>query len=315
MIRTVAGTEIRNVACPLWALLNSSASWPGSPGQFNLVQSAACAIVAHLAYCAIGADEREQRNRAKIVPCRVYQTLIMEDDFDFPAVMAGMDFQDVGIIRAGYFVAIIIPVGEKLFIGVRGTQFAHDWLINSKIAKSRDEVSGDRFHTGYLREAQALDVALRELLQTRYASVLAKPNAAIYVGGHSLGGAVGALINRWEAISGCYLFGAPRIGNARRVGRNYEPFAMRRYLDIVPHCPPSTFGYADFANQLKPSGERFESADSLELYFFAIWMAQISLRQFPVNHSMERYRLEVLQTVRQDPDFDRLLAKCPDIEP
>jgi hypothetical protein len=315
MIRSVAETEIRNVACPLWTLLNPHALWPGSPGQFNLVQSATCAIVAHLAYCAIGADEMERRNRAKVVPCRVFQTLIMELGFDFAAIMAGMDFPNVGIVRTTYFVAIIIPVRDKLLIGIRGTQFAHDWAINIKIAKSKDEISGDYFHAGYLREAEAFDAALKEQLLTRYASVLARPNAAIYIGGHSLGGAVGALINRWEGIRGCYLFGAPRIGKERRVSRNNEPFAMRRYLDIVPHCPPSTFGYADLANQVKPNGEPFEGAGGLELHFFASWLTQLAVRQFPINHRIERYRLELMQSVRRDPDFDRQPARCPDIEP
>lgn len=310
MIRTAAKEEVLSVACPLWTFLNHYASRSGVPGQFNLVKSAACAIVAHLAYCAIGADERERHNRAKVVPCRVYQTLIEAEEIDFPAIMhSPVDLPNVEVIRTRYFVAILIPAREdRLFIGVRGTQFAYDWLINVNIAKARDTLSGDYFHAGFLREARELASALRDYLR-RYGK------RSIYLGGHSLGGAVAALMNRWGAYDGCYTFGSPRIGNLPKLGSCYEPHAMRRNLDIVPHCPPTAFRYADFANQVAPDGKPFEAADGLELYFFGSWLLQLSLSRFPEHHAMEHYRFDLLQAVKQDPDFARWLAKCPDVKP
>jgi hypothetical protein len=309
MIRTAATTEIQNVACGLWALLNRGASWPGAAGQFDLVKSAACAIVAHLAYCAIGADEMERRNRAKVVPCGVYQRLIGEPDFDFPEIMrTPIDLPNVEVIRTRYFVAILVPVREdRLIVGIRGTQFAYDWLINLNIAKAQDGHSGNSFHVGFLREAQELSAALRNYLG-RYR------DRSIYLAGHSLGGAVAILMNLWDAYDGCYTFGAPRVGNIPRLGLRYEPFAMRRHLDIVPHCPPAALRYANPSNQIAPDGKPFEAAGGLELYFFGSWLLQLSLSRFPEHHAMERYRLDLMQTIKQDPDFARWLERCPDIE-
>ena len=71
MLRDAGREEIRKVTLPLWTLLHST-QWPGQPGAFDPIKNGACAIVAHLAYCAVGDDERERKNRAKVVPCRVY---------------------------------------------------------------------------------------------------------------------------------------------------------------------------------------------------------------------------------------------------
>src|SRR5258707_7208833 len=106
-----------------------------------------------------------------------------------------------------------------------------------------------------------LALALQQRLTSRYA------DRDIYVAGHSLGGAIGALINRWQPINGCYIFGTPRIGNVSRLGRLFEPFAMRRHLDVIPHGPPAAFRYANFKSQIAPDGQPFTEADGLELYF------------------------------------------------
>jgi hypothetical protein len=107
VIRMASETEILNVAAPLWWLLGHDASWPGVVGEFDLVKSAAAAVVAHLAYCAIGADERERRNRAKVVPCRVYHSLLAEADFDFVAILAARaDFLNVEVVRTKSFAGL-----------------------------------------------------------------------------------------------------------------------------------------------------------------------------------------------------------------
>lgn len=309
MIRTATETEIANVACGLWALLNDHGAWSGPRGEFSLVRSGACAIAAHLAYCAIGADERERRNRAKVVPCGVYQRLIEADDFDFPAVVHhSADFANVEVIRTGHFVAIPIPVRkDRLLVGIRGTQFAYDWSINVNIFKAKDRASGDYFHVGFMREAQKLAAALQDHLLGRYS------DRAIYLAGHSLGGAVAALMNRWQAFEGCYTFGSPRTGNASRLGYQYEPFTMRRHLDVIPHCPPGAFRYADFPKQIAPDGAPYQPADAIELYFFGSWLPQLSIGRFPEHHAMERYRLELFEVLKRDPRIERWLANCPDV--
>ena len=66
--------------------------------------------------------------------------------------------QDVSVVRTRSFVAVI-PARDLLLIGVRGTQFAYDWLINLNAAKAID-ANGERFHRGFLPEARELAVKL-----------------------------------------------------------------------------------------------------------------------------------------------------------
>jgi len=76
MIRIASRDEIRNVVAPLWLLINQSL-WSRNVGEFDIIKNGASTIAAHLAYCAIDADEKERRNRAKVIPCRVYQDLLL----------------------------------------------------------------------------------------------------------------------------------------------------------------------------------------------------------------------------------------------
>jgi hypothetical protein len=300
MIRNASREEVRNVAGPLWTLINNSA-WPARPGTFDVTRNGAASIAAHLAYCAIGADEREQRNRAKVIPCEVYQRLVAGEAFDFIEALGSRDFVGAEVVSTKFFVAIIIPVGKFLIIGVRGTQFAYDWVINAKIIKVKDD-NGAYFHSGFLREAQELAAALRTRLEASYAEKMAKPDCAIYLAGHSLGGAVAAILNQMQfpvPINECYMFGAPRVSNASRFSSLNQPFATRRYLDVVPHCPPSSFNYVDFGDQKATDGSRYEPASRIEMYFFSSWLVGMAVSQFPENHSMEHYRFEVVEQARK----------------
>jgi hypothetical protein len=306
MLRDAGREEIRKVALPLWTLLHST-QWPGQPGAFDPIKNGACAIVAHLAYCAVGDDERERKNRAKVVPCRVYQELLAGEPVDFIEALASVDFANVEIVRTRYFVAVIFPAHERLLIGVRGTQFAYDWLINVNVFKRRGE-SGTSFHRGFLREAEKLAEAVNDRLLTQYGKQLTRKNCAIYLAGHSLGGAVAAILNQMQfraSIHGCYIFATPRISEETHFAGNYQPFQTRRDLDIIPHCPPRLFGYSDFAQQVMSTGQPYVPAGGIELYFFASWLLSLALNQFPKNHSMERYRLEVLEPFKQHPDISR----------
>jgi hypothetical protein len=300
MIRDVSREEVRNVAGPLWLLINQS-SWPANPGKFDVTRNGAASIAAHLAYCAIGADERERKNRAKVIPCGVYQKLVAGAEFDFLEALRSMDFADVEVVSTKFFVAIVIPLRQFLVIGVRGTQFGYDWAINAKVIKAKDD-SGAYFHSGFLREAQELAAALRTRLQDRFAQTMARSGCAIYLAGHSLGGAVAAILNQMQfpvPINECYMFGAPRVSNASRFSSLNQPYATRRYLDVVPHCPPSSFNYVDFGDQKATDGSRYEPASRIEMYFFSSWLVGMAVSQFPENHSMEHYRFEVMEQAKK----------------
>ncbi len=91
MLQSLPREEVRLVGGPLWLLINES-HWPDDPGRFNITRNAASSILAHLAYCAIGEDERDDHSRARLVPCEVFQRLVVGEEFDFVDVLDGPDF-------------------------------------------------------------------------------------------------------------------------------------------------------------------------------------------------------------------------------
>jgi hypothetical protein len=306
MLITASQDEICRIGEPLQLLINQT-SWPDADydvrtsGTFDVIRSGALAIVAHLAYCAIGSDERKRPHRAKVVPCRAYQRLVVAEEFDFVEVMnRRLDFAGTRIVQTERFVAIIVPVKRRnmLLVGVRGTQFAYDWAINLRINKRKifDDVE---FHAGFYDEAVKLGTLINGLA---FDQITGNQHAKVFFAGHSLGGAVAALMSSSGSlcrVAGSYTYGSPRVCSASAMRAMRQPFAIRRSLDIVPHCPPSLFNYANFKIELDPAGAPFKSADSLEAYFFISWIFSLTIGSFLENHSMERYRAEVLEVVRQ----------------
>lgn len=71
------------------------------------------------------------------------------------------------------------------------------------------------------------------------------------VTGHSLGGSLAILaaadLAKSHKIDQVYTFGQPRVGNAAFATyyQNLVPntFRLIDYADIVPHVPPSAFGF------------------------------------------------------------------------
>src|SRR5207302_9275549 len=66
MLRTVMADEIKKIAQTIRQFA-AGCDWSGD--AFDLRKCAVLSVISQLAYCAIGADERERRNRAKLVPC------------------------------------------------------------------------------------------------------------------------------------------------------------------------------------------------------------------------------------------------------
>jgi hypothetical protein len=307
MLRTATETEVRGIAQPLWLLINQSQASRTPPTQsFDLIFAGALALIANLAYCTPDADECERKNRAKVVPSSLFARILAEGPIDFIALMASLDFPDVSILRTKCFVAIVVPARDMLLVGVRGTQFAYDWLLNVRIAKRRDQV-GNRFHSGFYSEARKLFVLLQQDLAGRPQQKRGPLNPRLYLSGHSLGGAIAAILHQHDMVSavGCYTLAAPRICNSNNLMAISQPFAVRRELDIVPHLPPKSFGYADFDDQKRADGNPYMSVSALEYYFYFQWLGSLAFGLFLDFHSMEQYVREVIGNVKILPDVQR----------
>jgi predicted lipase len=105
-----------------------------------------------------------------------------------------------------------------------------------------------RVHQGFYNAYKGVAPLVQPLAKKLISSF---SNAKFYITGHSLGGAMAihcALDMRQIGIhvDAVYTFGQPRVGNqnfANFQGQLTEVYRLINYADIVPHVPPSSFGF------------------------------------------------------------------------
>jgi hypothetical protein len=135
---------------------------------------------------------------------------------------------------------------DATFIAFAGTDplALGNWVTNFTLGSRSSDM-----HQGF---SAALDVVFDEL---RIALQAADPHAPLYIGGHSLGGALAVtaadrlLRDMSMMAAGIYTFGAPRVGSeAFAQGYNAGGLGARTYrlvhgLDIIPTVPPARLGF------------------------------------------------------------------------
>ena len=322
MLRPVTEKELKDLVRPLW-LLKNNCRWDDRQVGFDQVKCGVHAIISHLAYCDIDNDERRYADRAKVVPCELFQRLLVSPPINLIEVLASSDLGDAVVLRTKSFVALAIFLDDLILMGVRGTWYAYEWKMNLKALKSKPKATGlsGSFHVGYLREAEALFSKLQEYLRDRYAKKTAAGQMKLCVSGHSLGGAVASLLSNIPSACArcwpracpapgaytighgrCYIFGAPRIADKKVLEKMIsQPLSIRRHLDSAPHLPPRATNFANFAIQKYPNGEDFTDVSRLEFYFFVSWLKHMAVGNFLEQHSMESYRSDVLNGVKELP--------------
>jgi hypothetical protein len=316
MLKVALKDEIKRIVSPLWLLINQT-RWNGSEDEYDAIKAAAMSIIANMAYCDVSSEERKNAHRAKVVPSVLFQEIIRSEKIDFPEAMRSLDFPDITFLRTKRYVAAVIGVRDLILVGVRGTQFAYDWKINLKILTRPGELFGmsARFHAGFLKDAEELSVLIEEYILQRYSAKSMAGEKMIYFSGHSLGGAIAAILRhmrihvseqiKWPpdevSASDCYVFGSPRVGRSTAMLDMQQPNAIRRYLDIVPYCPPKLIGYRDFQNQLLPKGSPYLLGSGPEFHLFGLWIVGLAFKKFLAEHSMEQYRRDAIEAIINHP--------------
>jgi predicted lipase len=194
-----------------------------------------------------------------------------------------------------------------LFISLRGTQSLYDLFADLDIRMatfSSQRNSLVRLHRGFFDAVASCfdEVVLR-------VSERLQPDTPVYVTGHSLGGAMAALMNammlegmHWRSSMrfasnsyrdlfprACYSFGMPRYGNRYAVAFLAVPYHVFNERDLIPTVPPRFLGFADSPDEFCLTGDGrllrpFEKGGGL------VRLRNWKLRALGLaEHRMERY--------------------------
>ena len=245
----------------VWAGVNSISNW--DQHHFDWTKAYVASVFAKIAYLHIPQYELKNANRANLIPCMEYREIIRRSrGGSVDQVLIDSDFGEFFVVEKPYALAVVVRVRDVLFISLRGTQQLYDWLVNLNVSRSRPYADVDVdifFHKGFHRAAASCMYEIHAEILKRYGK-----DSIIYVTGHSLGGALAAILhalwcrgsmNRqhigcypWAeclATHSCYTFGMPRYGNFHAVEHFANPFHIYNQFDTVPAVPPKVLGFDD----------------------------------------------------------------------
>ena len=231
--------------------------------------------MSNVAYCHISDFELENTTNVNLIPSSEYENSIRtyietNNKVDIRETLRSAEIDsDILIIESQLAIAAAIRVGEVVFVALRGTEILniHDWRANLNALKASPRVpllSEARFHKGFYKGVITFKQRLEEAIDKRFGE-----NIYIYVTGHSLGGAMAAILyGLWRdddiynhfhhfpssrrdkkyGVVSSYTMGMPRYGNLAAVAQYSNPYHILNGKDIVPHVPPKYLGYEDCAN-------------------------------------------------------------------
>ena len=233
-------------------------------------------LISLATYHHIPEYEVRDANRLNIVPCSGYGSIVQAVQFIEASQvyqisnLEGSSFK-FQFIEREMVVALVASTPKAIFIALRGTEKQFHYFLFPGITMLKDWVTNlqagrihypnrrqDLFHKGFY---QAVESIYDEVLQM----VSVMPKLPIYITGHSLGGAMAAILYaRWlDEISSakaydkfnykndlinplvCYAFGMPRYGNTTTIKDLANPYHIYNEKDGVPTLPPRILGYSD----------------------------------------------------------------------
>jgi triacylglycerol lipase len=200
----------------------------------------------------------------------------------------------------------IAQSATTMLIAFRGTDptKAIDWFIDFDALQEHGDFRGAKVHKGF---ADALDAVwgANDKLPQRLA---ARGNRAVWITGHSLGGALVELAAAKAAllsgipVAGVYTFGQPRVGDEAFARLMQDALGARvfRFIndhDIVPRVPLFGMGYRHYASEIF-----FDNAGRQENRNSAIetLLAAVRLAAFAVDLDLARELLALGEALLTD---------------
>jgi hypothetical protein len=221
-------------------------------------------------------------------------------------VTQALEGSEVDVIQTRAFVAIVFQFNSVIVVAIRGTAFLYDWYRNFSAWKSKSyQYFGPssrvlRFHSGFLKEARILGAHLEERIHAK------GKIDTVLVTGHSLGGAIAALLYgnagvRLRSLDEGYTFAAPRIADASSLSDIRGAPNLVNDFDIVPRVPPSVFGYDNHLFEYTLNGKRnYQVGAAAESHFLG-WLSALAKGRLADNHFMESYRTKVREAAAAVP--------------
>lgn len=291
----------------------NDADWSSS--GFELRKAYVCAIFSELAYQCIQDHELKNAKRVTIIPCFAYQNAVRQGRAeDFNGLMASLDFGQFFVVNRRYAVVVGVKTAKVIIIAIRGTTDLYDWLVNLRASKHTWEggAGAIQFHKGFFRAIWAClepaSVEVHKFFQSSQGATPIQEPIPIYITGHSLGGALSAIMfatwsivvsrelthegrvheNRIFPHAG-YTFGMPRYGDLRAVSIYRTPYHLYNDRDIVPTVPPRWLGFDNCFSEFQLDGTSIENISQREGLKFVNWISRLVSGRGVSNHAIELY--------------------------
>lgn len=289
--------------------------------SFSWEKAYISSVFSQTAYKHIPEYELKNVDRANLIPCSSYRTAFQVgkiQDFQFSSNESDLPLLT---FSGTLLVSVVLEVNQIVFISLRGTQQLYDWFVNLQISKVKSQLhmgcggGGYWFHKGFY------SAIVRELnkLSDTISERFGRQNN-IYTTGHSLGGALAAILNAkvgaWRKhrccgpsqsygrfrhdVIGCYTFGMPRYGDLDTVVDLPGPYHVYNKEDIVPTVPPRFLGYEDCLDEFCISGSGEVLQNNRKGNTFIGFIYKLLTKQGIREHDIELYvdRTQALSEMR-----------------
>lgn len=266
--RTVKPTDLETFRRDLaraWGV-RALIDWTARP--FVKEKAFVAGVFSKIAYLVLPDYELADHSVVKPIPCFTYQELLSRrQPFDLRTFLksAEVDTLNLFVLSTDHAVAVGVARPEVILVALRGTRptYMGDWWIDAKAGHRRLMVGGHRcvFHAGFYDAVNEFLPALANWIRDYGARQRDRP--PVYVVGHSLGGAMTAIVGALDGLSvlaagdaistqrphlgvhSAYTFGMPRYGDKSVIANLPRPFHTYSPLDIVPCLPTNSIGFAD----------------------------------------------------------------------
>lgn len=182
--------------------------------SFSTTKAYVCSEISRLVY-----EYKPQKVKDRINIYEIDQHTLKSENQEvqrFISLLFNRDFRVLFIIETNKIITFGISFGRVVIVASRGTSYWKDWFINLNILKVQTFLPKLKLHKGFN------DIA--EISQYTAWSKIFDKSEPVYFTGHSLGGALSAVLffkfkNQKKRginpdnIKSAYTFGMPRIAN------------------------------------------------------------------------------------------------------